>query len=132
MNSNLINEIQWVRVRGLCCIILAGAREQQQQQQQTKTSASKESCNKNNIAQPTDIRRPEPQKAAPLEKAAKVEGLSKPTSEVSIDPNIKQALEAEHFDQSKVESIKAAIERGNYPLDDRKIAESFIPLEKLI
>ena len=74
----------------------------------------------------------EPQKAAPLEKAAKVEGLSKPTSEVSIDPNIKQALEAEHFDQSKVESIKAAIERGNYPLDDRKIAESFIPLEKLI
>ena len=74
----------------------------------------------------------EPQKAAPLEKAAKVEGLSRPTSEVSIDPNIKQALEAEHFDQSKVESIKAAIERGNYPLDDRKIAESFIPLEKLI
>ena len=36
------------------------------------------------------------------------------------------------FDQAAVESIKAAIQNGEYPLDDTKIAESFVPLERLL
>ena len=46
--------------------------------------------------------------------------------------DIEKALASAGFDQEKIESIKSAIEQGNYPLDDRKIADSFIPLEKLL
>jgi len=36
------------------------------------------------------------------------------------------------FDQGKVASIKQAIASGNYPLDAKRIAESFVALEKMI
>jgi len=36
------------------------------------------------------------------------------------------------FDADKVESIKKAIAEGNYPLDSRRIAESFAALERMI
>lgn len=52
--------------------------------------------------------------------------------DVSINSDIEKALASAGFDQEKIESIKSAIEQGNYPLDNRKIAESFIPLEKLL
>ena len=46
---------------------------------------------------------------------------------------IAQSLSAETgFDQNKVNTIKQQIQSGNYPLDSRKIAESFLSLEKLI
>ena len=46
---------------------------------------------------------------------------------------IAQSLAAETgFDQNKVNTIKQQIQSGNYPLDSRKIAESFLSLEKLI
>jgi len=46
---------------------------------------------------------------------------------------IAQSLAAESgFDQNKVNTIKQQIKSGNYPLDSRKIAESFLSLEKLI
>ena len=46
---------------------------------------------------------------------------------------IAQSLAAESgFDQNKVNTIKQQIQSGNYPLDSRKIAESFLSLEKLI
>lgn len=54
----------------------------------------------------------EPRQAAEMVKTA----LSKPTD----------------FDEAKVESIKRAIKEGNYPLDPRRIAESFLSLESLI
>ena len=45
----------------------------------------------------------------------------------------KKALETEStFDADKVNAIKKAIEEGSYPLDSRKIAESFIAMESLI
>ena len=31
-----------------------------------------------------------------------------------------------------LQEIKTALEQGNYPLDNKKIAESFVPLEKLL
>ena len=46
---------------------------------------------------------------------------------------IAQSLAAESgFNQNKVNTIKQQIQSGNYPLDSRKIAESFASLEKLI
>jgi negative regulator of flagellin synthesis FlgM len=36
------------------------------------------------------------------------------------------------FDRAKVDSIKRAIEDGQYPLNPRRIAESFVALEQLI
>lgn len=53
-------------------------------------------------------------------------------STVEVSPALKSALVEADFDAAKVEAIKTAIEQGNYPLDDSKIAESFVPLEKLL
>jgi flagellar biosynthesis anti-sigma factor FlgM len=36
------------------------------------------------------------------------------------------------FDRVKVESIKQAISEGNYPLDVKRIAESFVAIERMI
>ena len=53
-------------------------------------------------------------------------------TDVLLDPNVVEALKGSDFDQAAVESIKAAIQKGEYPLDDKKIAESFVPLERLL
>jgi len=42
------------------------------------------------------------------------------------------AMKSAEYDENKVKQISDAIREGNYPLDARKIAESFIPLEKLL
>lgn len=44
----------------------------------------------------------------------------------------KQAMRSEAFDQAKVDSIKQAIKDGQYPLDSRRIAESFLAVERMI
>jgi len=36
------------------------------------------------------------------------------------------------FDRSKVEAIKASLKNGSYPLNPRRIAESFVALEQMI
>ena len=41
-------------------------------------------------------------------------------------------MDGPDFDADKVERIKQAIRDGNYPLDSRRIAESFVALEKLV
>jgi negative regulator of flagellin synthesis FlgM len=43
-----------------------------------------------------------------------------------------RAMAEPDFDRVKVESIKEAIQNGQYPLNPRKIAESFHAIEKLI
>ena len=53
-------------------------------------------------------------------------------TDVLLDPNMSEALKGSDFDQAAVESIKVAIQNGEYPLDDKKIAESFVPLERLL
>ena len=53
-------------------------------------------------------------------------------SSVELSPELKGEIAAVSFDSKKVDQIKQSIEQGNYPLDDKKIAESFIPLEKLL
>jgi negative regulator of flagellin synthesis FlgM len=53
-------------------------------------------------------------------------------SSVVLSSKLKSEIAAVSFDSVKVEQIKQSIELGNYPLDNKKIAESFIPLEKLL
>jgi len=36
------------------------------------------------------------------------------------------------FDRSKVEAIKQSLKNGSYPLNPRRIAESFVALEQMI
>jgi negative regulator of flagellin synthesis FlgM len=43
-----------------------------------------------------------------------------------------RAMAAPDFDSEKVERIKQAIRDGNYPLDSKRIAESFVALERVI
>ena len=43
-----------------------------------------------------------------------------------------RAIAEPDFDRAKVESIKQAIQDGQYPLNPRKIAESFHAIEQMI
>jgi flagellar biosynthesis anti-sigma factor FlgM len=52
--------------------------------------------------------------------------------EVQLSAVARQAQSEPSFDQAKVESIKRAIQDGHYPLDVRRIAESFVALERMI
>ena len=52
--------------------------------------------------------------------------------EVILSNVARQAKEQPEIDRVKVESIKKAIQEGQYPLDPRRIAESFVDLEKLV
>ncbi len=52
--------------------------------------------------------------------------------EVKLSGIAAKAASSPDFDREKVERIKRAIEEGNYPLDSRRIAESFVALEKII
>jgi len=53
-------------------------------------------------------------------------------SSVVLSSKLENDLAAVNFDSKKVDQIKQSIEQGNYPLDNKKIAENFIPLEKLL
>ncbi len=53
-------------------------------------------------------------------------------SDLALSESIGVAMKSAEFDLDKVNQISEAIRMGNYPLDARKIAESFIPLEQLL
>ena len=47
--------------------------------------------------------------------------------------NVSERLKAEpDFDRAKVDAIKHAIQNGQYPLNPRRIAESFVAIEQMI
>jgi negative regulator of flagellin synthesis FlgM len=52
--------------------------------------------------------------------------------QVVLSNVLQKAQAAPSFDQAKVDSIKKAIKDGQYPLDPKRIAESFNALERLI
>ena len=62
-------------------------------------------------------------KSAAAQRGAEVPGFKKITERLKKEPE---------FDRAKVDSIKQAIQNGQYPLNPRRIAESFIALENLI
>jgi len=75
-------------------------------------------------------------KQAPVKTDAPTENKA-PARTVSSDSvnlsNVKERMDSQpDFDRAKVDAIKAALQQGNYPVNPRKIAESFVSLEKLI
>lgn len=52
--------------------------------------------------------------------------------ELVLSDIAQKAMAEPAFDRSKVEAIKQALKDGNYPLNARRIAESFVSMEKLI
>lgn len=51
---------------------------------------------------------------------------------VSLSNVAQKAMAEPDFDRAKVESIKKAIADGQYPLDAKRIAESFMAVERMI
>ena len=54
------------------------------------------------------------------------------SDELRLSDVARQAMREPEFDRAKVESIKNAIQQGQYPLDARRIAENFVALERMI
>ena len=52
--------------------------------------------------------------------------------ELKLSDVARQAMSEPGFDRAKVDAIRTAIQQGQYPLDSRRIAESFVALEKMI
>ncbi len=61
-----------------------------------------------------------------------IKAPSSSKDEVVLSNITPQAMAEPAFDRSKVESIKQAIQDGNYPINSRRIAESFVAIEKMI
>jgi len=65
--------------------------------------------------------------------ATKAAKLPVPTEDTLELSTIAQRAAAEpSFDREKMEAIKQALRDGNYPMNARRIAESFVAIEKLI
>lgn len=52
--------------------------------------------------------------------------------ELVLSEATEKAMANAEFDAAKVARIKEAIEQGNYPIDAKKVAESFASLEQMI
>lgn len=68
--------------------------------------------------------------------AAASPAKAKPTvsgqDQLQLSDVAQKAMAEPAFDRQKVEQIKQALKDGNYPLNSRHIAESFVAMEKLI
>ena len=64
--------------------------------------------------------------------AAQESKTSTGADQVSLSNVAQKVMAQPDFDRSKVEAIKQAIKDGNYPINPRRIAESFVSLERLI
>jgi negative regulator of flagellin synthesis FlgM len=63
-------------------------------------------------------------------KAAERKAVESDSLELS---NVSQRVNSQpEFDRSKVEAIKQSLRNGSYPLNPRRIAESFVALEQMI
>lgn len=58
--------------------------------------------------------------------------LSGGSDELQLSAVAQEAMKEPQFDRAKVEAIKQAIQQGHYPLDVRRIAESFVAIEQMI
>ena len=52
--------------------------------------------------------------------------------EVILSKAAEAAMASGEFGAAKVEQIKQALAEGNYPLDERRIAESFVAIESML
>jgi len=54
------------------------------------------------------------------------------TNSITLSNVTEKVMAQPSFDRAKVDSIKKAIKDGNYPLNPKGIAESFLSLEQMI
>ena len=66
------------------------------------------------------------------EAAAPESGRARESVDVELSEAVKRAEEKASYDEVRVRELKAAIESGNYPIDNAKIAEKFADLESLL
>lgn len=66
--------------------------------------------------------------------AAAATRLAMPVGDDQLELSAAARLQASEpeFDRAKVEAIKKQVEQGLYPLDPRRMAESFLALEQMI
>ena len=71
-----------------------------------------------------------------VEDSGKGTTLESPRARESVDVElseaVKRAEDKASYDEVRVRELKAAIESGNYPIDNAKIAEKFADLESLL
>lgn len=85
------------------------------------------------VATENRLKKAEEAKLAAYDRARAVEAEDRAQAdEVRLSNVSEQVKAAPDIDQEKVESIKQAIRDGNYPLDPRRIAESFAAFERMI
>jgi negative regulator of flagellin synthesis FlgM len=65
-------------------------------------------------------------------RSAQEPAVRPPADEVTLSNVAQRAMAQPDFDRAKVDAIKQAIQNGQYPLNSRKIAESFVALEQMI
>jgi len=70
--------------------------------------------------------------ASAKEEIAPAKAAAPGADKISLSNVAQKVMAQPEFDRAKVESIKQAIKDGNYPINPRRIAESFVALEKLI
>ncbi len=54
------------------------------------------------------------------------------TDQLALSNVAQRTMAQPDFDRAKVDAIKQAIQNGQYPLNSRKIAESFVAIEQMI
>ncbi|NBQ88190.1 MAG: flagellar biosynthesis anti-sigma factor FlgM [Betaproteobacteria bacterium] len=71
-------------------------------------------------------------KEAATPKTGDARRASAGSDEVRLSEAAQQAMKEPAFDKEKVDAIRKALQDGQYPLDSRRIANSFVALEKMI
>jgi negative regulator of flagellin synthesis FlgM len=64
--------------------------------------------------------------------AEKKEAITPQGDQLILSKAAEEALATAEFDEAKVNAIKAALKEGNYPLNERRIAENFLAIEMMI
>ena len=67
-----------------------------------------------------------------LDKAAPQETVKPQVDQLILSKEAETALATAEFDEAKVQAIKTALQEGNYPLNERRIAENFVAIERMI
>ena len=67
-----------------------------------------------------------------LDRPAPQESVKPETDQLILSKAAEAALATAEFDEAKVEAIKTALQEGNYPLNERRIAENFVAIERMI
>ena len=67
-----------------------------------------------------------------LDKATPKETAKPQVDQLILSKEAEAALATAEFDEAKVEAIKTALQEGNYPLNERRIAENFVAIERMI